>query len=172
MIFQLKTLKQFIRSIHKYQIDKINIKSKDLNIIINKTKIKHTKYSNKITDIPKIITNISNTNRKKISKNKIQTTKNNKLIKNNNNIKQEESKAYSTIISPMVGTFYRSPAPNEPVFIEKNDIVQKKQTVCIIEAMKLMNEIEAEISGEIVEILVSDGDIVDCGQALMKLKII
>nr|QCI08145.1 acetyl-CoA carboxylase, biotin carboxyl carrier protein [Polyneura bonnemaisonii] len=71
----------------------------------------------------------------------------------------------------MVGTFYRSPAPNEPVFIEKNDIVQKKQTVCIIEAMKLMNEIEAEISGEIVEILVNDGDIVDCGQALMKLKI-
>nr|QCI05332.1 acetyl-CoA carboxylase, biotin carboxyl carrier protein [Compsothamnion thuyoides] len=70
----------------------------------------------------------------------------------------------------MVGTFYRSPAPNEIPFIEKNDIVEKKQTVCIIEAMKLMNEIEAEVNGEIVEILVKDGDIVDCGQALMKVK--
>nr|QCI06622.1 acetyl-CoA carboxylase, biotin carboxyl carrier protein [Erythroglossum lusitanicum] len=165
MIFQLKNLKKFIRSIQKYQIDKINIKSKNFNIIINKTKIKKNIYSNKITNIPKVIDCRNKNNNTKIVKNKIET-------KNNNNILIEETKAYSTIVSPMVGTFYRSPAPNEPVFIEKNDIVQKKQTVCIIEAMKLMNEIEAEISGEIVEILVNDGDIVDCGQALMKLKIL
>nr|QCI07524.1 acetyl-CoA carboxylase, biotin carboxyl carrier protein [Malaconema sp.] len=70
----------------------------------------------------------------------------------------------------MVGTFYRSPAPNEPVFIEQNDIVKKQQIVCIIEAMKLMNEIESEVNGKIIEILVKDGDIVDCGQALMKVQ--
>ena len=70
----------------------------------------------------------------------------------------------------MVGTFYRSPAPNESPFVELYDIVQKKQTVCIIEAMKLMNEIEAEVNGEIVEILVQDGDVIDCGQALMRIK--
>nr|UEQ12074.1 acetyl-CoA carboxylase biotin carboxyl carrier protein [Batrachospermum sp.] len=75
-----------------------------------------------------------------------------------------------TIVSPMVGTFYRSPAPDEPYFIELYDQVEKHQTVCIIEAMKLMNEIEAEINGNIVEILVQDGDIVDCGQALMKIR--
>ena len=71
----------------------------------------------------------------------------------------------------MVGTFYQSPAPNEKPFIKKGDFVEKKQIVCIIEAMKLMNEIEAEVIGEIVEILVNDGDIVDCGQALMRVKI-
>ena len=71
----------------------------------------------------------------------------------------------------MVGNFYRSPAPSEPAFIEVNQIVKPKQTVCIIEAMKLMNEIEAEVQGEVVEILVKDGEIVDCGQALMKVKI-
>ena len=87
------------------------------------------------------------------------------------NIDHNESKTYSTIISPMVGTFYQSPAPNEAPFIQKGDFVEKKQIVCIIEAMKLMNEIEAEVTGEIVEILVNDGDIVDCGQALMKVQL-
>nr|YP_010988280.1 acetyl-CoA carboxylase biotin carboxyl carrier protein [Rhodochorton tenue]WOK79476.1 acetyl-CoA carboxylase biotin carboxyl carrier protein [Rhodochorton tenue] len=81
-----------------------------------------------------------------------------------------ESEMYFTIVSPMVGTFYRSPAPNEPHFIELNESVNINQTVCLVEAMKLMNEIEAEVSGEIVEILVKDGDIIDCGQALMKIK--
>ncbi|MEM1310786.1 MAG: acetyl-CoA carboxylase biotin carboxyl carrier protein, partial [Cyanobacteria bacterium P01_H01_bin.153] len=57
------------------------------------------------------------------------------------------------ITSPMVGTFYRSPAPEEPAFVEIGDRIQTGQTVCIIEAMKLMNELEAEVSGEIVEIL-------------------
>ena len=70
----------------------------------------------------------------------------------------------------MIGTFYRSPAPNEPPFVDINDQVVNNQTVCIIEAMKLMNEIQSEIGGQIVEILVEDGDIVDCGQALMRVK--
>ena len=87
------------------------------------------------------------------------------------NREPNESKTYSTIISPMVGTFYQSPGPNEVPFIKKGDVVEKKQIVCIIEAMKLMNEIEAEVTGEIVEILVNDGDIVDCGQALMRVKL-
>jgi acetyl-CoA carboxylase biotin carboxyl carrier protein len=70
----------------------------------------------------------------------------------------------------MIGTFYRSPAPNEKAFININDAVEINQTVCIIEAMKLMNEIESEVNGSIAEILVEDGDIVDCGQALMRVK--
>jgi len=71
----------------------------------------------------------------------------------------------------MVGTFYKSPAPNEEVFVKVGDSVKPKQTVCIIEAMKLMNEIESEVTGEVVDILVKDGDIVDCGQALMTIKV-
>ena len=71
------------------------------------------------------------------------------------------------ITSPMSGTFYRSPAPGEPPFINEGDSVQKGQKVCIIEAMKLMNEIEAEVSGKVLELLVEDGTPVTPGQPLM-----
>jgi acetyl-CoA carboxylase biotin carboxyl carrier protein len=74
------------------------------------------------------------------------------------------------ITSPMVGTFYRSPAPEEPAFVGVGDRISSGQTVCIIEAMKLMNELEAEISGEIVEILVENAQPVEFGQTLMLVR--
>jgi acetyl-CoA carboxylase biotin carboxyl carrier protein len=72
--------------------------------------------------------------------------------------------------SPMVGTFYRAPAPGEPAFIEVGDRIRSGQTVCIIEAMKLMNEIEAEVSGQVIEILVQNGEPVEYGQPLMRIN--
>jgi acetyl-CoA carboxylase biotin carboxyl carrier protein len=74
------------------------------------------------------------------------------------------------IISPMVGTFYRAPGPDEPAFVEVGDRIRSGQTVCIIEAMKLMNELEAEVSGEIVEILLQNGEPVEYGQVLMRVN--
>ncbi|MBD2460706.1 acetyl-CoA carboxylase biotin carboxyl carrier protein [Oscillatoria sp. FACHB-1407] len=74
------------------------------------------------------------------------------------------------IISPMVGTFYRAPAPDEPPFVDTGDRIRPGQTVCIIEAMKLMNELEAEVSGEIVEILLKNGEPVEYGQVLMRVN--
>ena len=74
------------------------------------------------------------------------------------------------IPSPMVGTFYRAPAPGEPAFIEVGDRIRSGQTVCIIEAMKLMNEIEAEVSGQVIEILVQNGEPVEYGQPLMRIN--
>ncbi|NEP16168.1 MAG: acetyl-CoA carboxylase biotin carboxyl carrier protein [Leptolyngbya sp. SIO4C1] len=74
------------------------------------------------------------------------------------------------ITSPMVGTFYRSPAPDESPFVEVGDRIQTGQTVCIIEAMKLMNELETEVSGEVVEILVENAESVEFGQLLMRVK--
>lgn len=73
------------------------------------------------------------------------------------------------VISPMVGTFYRAPAPDELPFVALNDRIRANQTVCIIEAMKLMNEIEAEVSGQVVEILVQNGEPVEYGQPLMRI---
>lgn len=75
-----------------------------------------------------------------------------------------------TISSPMVGTFYRSPGPDESPFVNVGDRISTGQTVCIIEAMKLMNELEAEISGEVVEILVNNSEPVEFGQALMLVR--
>jgi len=71
-----------------------------------------------------------------------------------------------TIVSPMVGTFYRSPAPDADPYIEMNSQVDLGQTVCIVEAMKLMNEIESEVRGRIVRILVDNGQPVEYGQTL------
>jgi acetyl-CoA carboxylase biotin carboxyl carrier protein len=68
-----------------------------------------------------------------------------------------------------VGTFYRSPAPDEPPFVSEGDRIACGQTVCIIEAMKLMNEIEAEVSGRVVEVLIENGAPVEFGQPLMRI---
>ncbi|MER3432929.1 MAG: acetyl-CoA carboxylase, biotin carboxyl carrier protein [Leptolyngbya sp. ERB_1_1] len=74
------------------------------------------------------------------------------------------------VVSPIVGTFYRSPSPDEPPFVDVGTRIQKGQVVCIIEAMKVMNEIEAEVSGEIVEVLAHNGQPVEYGQPLMRVN--
>jgi acetyl-CoA carboxylase biotin carboxyl carrier protein len=74
------------------------------------------------------------------------------------------------ITAPMVGTFYRSPAPGDPPFVDLGTRIRAGQTVCILEAMKLMNELEAEVAGEVVEILVDNGTPVEFGQVLMRIR--
>ena len=74
------------------------------------------------------------------------------------------------IKSPMVGTFYRAPAPDVPPFVDTDQEIQVGQVVCIIEAMKLMNEIKAEIAGRVVDVLVQNGDPVEFGQPLFAVE--
>ena len=74
------------------------------------------------------------------------------------------------VTSPMVGTFYRAAAPGEEPFVEVGSNVKVGQTICILEAMKLMNEIESEFNAEVVEILVENGTPVEFGQVLMRVK--
>jgi acetyl-CoA carboxylase biotin carboxyl carrier protein len=78
---------------------------------------------------------------------------------------------FAYVKSPMVGTFYRSPSPENPAFVENGSKVDEKTAVCIIEAMKIMNEIQAETKGTVVEILVENGQPVEYGQRLFKLKL-
>ena len=70
------------------------------------------------------------------------------------------------IKAPMVGTFYRAPSPEVPPFVERGQVIEPGQVICIIEAMKLMNEIKSEIKGKIVDILVENADPVEFGQSL------
>jgi acetyl-CoA carboxylase biotin carboxyl carrier protein len=74
------------------------------------------------------------------------------------------------VTSPFVGTFYRSPSPDAPSFVEIGSVVRHGQTLCIVEAMKLMNEIEAECSGTVVEVLAQNGKPVEFGQKLFRIK--
>ena len=99
-----------------------------------------------------------------------------KEIKTN---EQEEQKKIETqgpeqigniVKSPMVGTFYIKPSPTSEAYVEVGKTVKKGDILCIIEAMKLMNEIESEFSGEVIEILVKDGDSVEYGTPLFRIK--
>lgn len=83
---------------------------------------------------------------------------------------EKEEESYKIIKSPMVGTFYASSAPDKEPFVKVGDKVHKGQVVCIVEAMKLMNEIESEFDGEVVEICVNNEEVVDFGKPLFKLK--
>ncbi|MBS4215722.1 MULTISPECIES: acetyl-CoA carboxylase biotin carboxyl carrier protein [Neobacillus] len=94
-------------------------------------------------------------------------------------VKQEAPKAASVetedtnlhkITSPMVGTFYASPSPDAEAYVKAGSKITKDSIVCIVEAMKLFNEIEAEVTGEIVEVLVKDGQLVEYGQPLFLVK--
>ncbi len=78
----------------------------------------------------------------------------------------EPASNHKPVLSPMVGTFYRSPAPDAEPFVEVGDVIEVGQTVCIIEAMKLMNEIEAETKGRVVQVLVENAQPVEFGQKL------
>ncbi len=77
---------------------------------------------------------------------------------------------YRIITSPVVGTFYSKPSPSANPYVKVGQMVKKGDVLCVIEAMKLMNEIESECSGEIIEILVKDEDMVDYGKPLFKIK--
>jgi oxaloacetate decarboxylase alpha subunit len=86
-------------------------------------------------------------------------------------LKTEEKKlGLIPVVSPIVGTFYAAPAPEAPPYIKVGDQVKKGQTMCIVEAMKLMNKIDSEIDGEVVEIMVQNGDPVEYGQTLFLIK--
>ncbi len=108
------------------------------------------------------------------AKNKIVSEIQEKIVQNDNIEKignEEKNNDLTKIVkSPMVGTFYSSPAPDKPPFVKVGDKVSKGQVLCVVEAMKLMNEIESEYDGEIAEICINNEDMVEYGTPLFKLK--
>ena len=83
---------------------------------------------------------------------------------------EEEAQRLITVTSPIVGTFYRSPSPEAPIFVETGRQVKKGQVLCIIEAMKLMNEIESEVDGILMKALVDNGQPVEYGEPLFLIE--
>lgn len=97
-------------------------------------------------------------------------TNNNVITTSSEEVVANDKEDYKIIKSPMVGTFYSSASPTSQPFVKVGDKVKKGQVVCIIEAMKLMNEIESEYDGEVVEICAKDEEVVDYGKSLFKIK--
>ena len=81
---------------------------------------------------------------------------------------REDERKLTVITSPLVGTFFRAPSPEDPAFVEIGQVVQPGQVLCIVEAMKLMNQIKSEVSGRLVEILVKNGQAVEFDQPLFR----
>ncbi|WP_185872845.1 acetyl-CoA carboxylase biotin carboxyl carrier protein [Blattabacterium cuenoti] len=140
----LKQIKSLIKVVYQYRIDEIKIQIGETTIYI---------------------------------KNKIS-----QLVEKNNNKEQyysvsdseeqfNEQNGYFTIRSPMIGTFYRRSNPNQDPFVKKGDNIKIGTKICIIEAMKLFNDIESEVSGKIVKIFVEDSTPVDYNQPLFLIKI-
>ena len=80
------------------------------------------------------------------------------------------SDGHESIVSPMVGTFYRKPAPDKEPFIEVGQMIKKGETVCIIEAMKMMNQVKSEFDGKVISINIGDGEPVEFGQELISIE--
>ena len=102
-----------------------------------------------------------------------QTSESSEQAESQNDVKevpQEQPQEGVEIVSPMVGTFYASPDPNSPSFVNVGDEVSDDTTVCIVEAMKIFNEIKAQCNGSIIKVLVSSGDPVEFGQPLFLVK--
>lgn len=111
---------------------------------------------------------------KKNTEKNFQTQTTSKIqVNTESNILNEQEKIeknYKIIKSPMVGTFYSKSSPDKDTFVKVGDIIKKGQVVCIVESMKLMNEIESEFDGEVVEICMNDGDVVEYVMPLFKIK--
>ena len=116
---------------------------------------------------------VNNSLEKQLTASPVASTENITLTSSSNEIPQVAPPGRSDLVditSPMVGTFYRAAAPGEDPFVDLGSKINIGQTICILEAMKLMNEIESEFKAEIVEILVENGTPVEFGQVLMRVK--
>ena len=158
MEFSLEQLRELVTILNKTDITELTLESGDLRLSIRKSenKVVSTTTAAPVAAIAQPIT----TTTESVGAPTVTHTIADSL----------PSKKLIDITSPMVGTFYRSPSPDESPFVEIGDAVKKGGTVCIIEAMKLMNEIESESTGKIVEILVDNAQPVEYGQVLMRVE--
>ena len=148
---KIKEIQEIINFIKKSDLDDVSIETENIKIRVKKnngnfTTIEQPKVVK--TEIQPQITNIE----KKVTEEKKENLSNNNII----------------IKSPMIGTFYRSPNPESDPFVSEGDSIKIGQTICIVEAMKLFNDIESEVSGKIVKILVDDNSPIEFDQPLFE----
>lgn len=149
---EYEKIKQLIDDVGNSKLTQIDIEFPD------GTKIKMEKKTDK-----EVVVVSPETNKATDVVNKVS----NEIIVESNNAVVEESG--NIVKSPMVGTFYMKPSPTSNPYVEVGSIVKKGDVLCIIEAMKLMNEIESEFDGKVVEVLVNDGEAVDYGKPLFRI---
>ncbi|WP_418199686.1 acetyl-CoA carboxylase biotin carboxyl carrier protein [Alkalihalobacterium sp. APHAB7] len=162
-MLKVQDIKELIRVIDKSTIDELKIEQDGTKITI-KRNTNSPLSSSTIVGTPAVQENVQ----------PIITAQEPKAVAAKTSVEAEKSgqtemkvnDEHVTIKSPMVGTFYAAPAPDAESYVKPGDHVNESTIVCILEAMKLMNELEAEVNGKIVEILVQNGELVEYGQPL------
>jgi acetyl-CoA carboxylase biotin carboxyl carrier protein len=153
-------LQEFIEAIAKTDITELAIKEGDFELTLQKTSPHTSNTTYTISQpLPVATSPLEGTKPKEIETKPTITPEKPSSVKKTDN--------WIEITSPMVGTFYRASAPGETAFVEVGDRITNGHIVCIIEAMKLMNEIEAEVSGQVMEIALENGEPVEYGQTLL-----
>jgi acetyl-CoA carboxylase biotin carboxyl carrier protein len=159
--FSLEQLRELVTILNKTDITELTLESGDLRLSIRKSENKVVVAAPQPTHVAVAAAPSASV---------IENSTTNPVAHTTTIADSLPAKKLIEITSPMVGTFYRSPSPDESPFVEVGDSVKKGSTVCIIEAMKLMNEIESEATGKIVEILVENTQPVEYGQVLMRVE--
>lgn len=149
MKIDVKTIKELADNIDKYNLNEIALESEGVKLVLKKEKLVQVETRPVQTAI---------------------VQQNTAVVEEAEEEEVVDTQEKEFITAPMVGTFYRSSAPGNPAFIEEGDIVASGETLCIIEAMKLMNEVKASKKCKVVKILVEDGQIVKKGDKLFVIE--
>ncbi|CDO01930.1 Biotin carboxyl carrier protein of acetyl-CoA carboxylase [Oceanobacillus picturae] len=161
-MLKVEEIREIIKLIDESSIDEFSYET-------NGTTVKMKK--NNETGVPAVTAPVPNVSAPVATQSEklVNTTENQAPTEAETSNNETESKDYDyEIVSPMVGTFYMAPTPESDPFVKNGSKVDPSTVVCIVEAMKLFNEIEAEVKGEIVEILADNGDLVEYGQPLFR----
>ena len=148
---KIKEIQDIINFIKKSDLDDVSIETENYKIRVKKNNGNYT-----TTDLPKEV--------------KVSTPQSQKQVKKVDEKKESTSSNNLIIKSPMIGTFYRSPNPESDPFVSEGDTIKVGQTICIVEAMKLFNDIESEVSGKVVKILVDDNSPIEFDQPLFEVE--
>lgn len=163
-----KAIEEMVKTMDNSKLGYLEVNWNGISIVMRKQGepdcTRHKENSNILVEEKKL--NIDKVVEEKKVKSETEGLQENKkdetVVKEDLNVKE--------IVSPIVGTFYRSSSPDKPAFVEVGTKVKKGDTLCIVEAMKLMNEIQSEVDGEVVEILVENNQMVEYGQSMFKIK--
>lgn len=143
----IKELKKIIKIFQKAKINELEVESEGVRVSLKKGT---TPKQAVVKEVPSKVEQVQGVEQEKT---------------------QESKEGLHEIVSPMIGTFYIAPSPESPPFVEVGQEVNTEDVVCIIEAMKIMNEIKSEVNGKIVKVLVEDGEPVEFGQPLFLVEL-
>ena len=148
---KIKEIQDIINFIKKSDLDDVSIETENYKIRVKKNNGNYT-----TTELPKEV--------------KVSTPQTQQEVKKVEEKKESNSSNNLIIKSPMIGTFYRSPNPESDPFVSEGDTIKVGQTICIVEAMKLFNDIESEVSGKVIKILVDDNSPIEFDQPLFEVE--